>query len=718
MRKVLFLILFLISIACEAQFGVIATLNRTSTANDGGDPTPPEEIPFIIVDDATTGTQGYQFDYAVGTWPAGTGIAGWYDETLHYTGTTNGYVEFTFNGTRIQLVTEKRNTHGIMEISLDGVVVDTVDLYSATQLLQELVFDTEDANDPDNEEGPLTQDVHTLKLRCTGTKNASSSNFYILVDYVKVFNPEDVPEDPDPEPTYTHYVSTTGNDSGGSNNCESAGSPCLTLTHLNTQATTIGDVAHIEAGTYTASAYIVLPTGVSWHGDGADNTIIKVTSGLNHNVDAGAVDQTKCILQLTAAGSSAQTISYLSLEGNSKLVHGGIYIDNDRSNVTIDNVKISNFDYFGAYVGGNGHTFTNVQILNSAESHSSFSTGNLMITSSEDFLCDNCDISDAVEGYGVKAWGAGAIIESHTFRNSEIHVIPTSNYAGGTIPNIAYELHNCYPRNCLFENNLVDNAVSIVRPTSFDDDGIPSIHIKNNTFDMITKGGGTGPLYLATAVGAPIELTTHNAEVSDNHFVGGKNAYIVSWNSNEPEPAINWSIHHNTFYLIGNTNLPCGIVRSSYAGLVDTFIYNNTIHIPPGMNYNVAIVFTGTGSGGEASSNVRIRNNVIYDQSTGDTGVGGANSITRSDGSGSSWTSCLFTHNVINGMSTSLPSGWTSNNNLTGDPDFVGGGGVNASPFVYDPFYRPDTGSICIESGLDVGLPFSGAAPTRGRLEH
>lgn len=670
-------------------------------------PVEPPEIPFVIVDDRTIGTQGYQFDYA-GVWQTPClSCAGWYDLTLSYTSATNATAEITFNGTRIQLYTEKTTTHGIMEISLDGVVVDTVDLYSASQLLQELVFDTGDAFDEDNEEGPLTQAVHTLTLRCTGTKHASSSNVHLILDYVKIENPEAVPEDPDPEPTYTHFVSTTGSN-GGANNCETEGTPCLTITYMLTQMVS-GDVGFIADGTYTEASYLVINTGESLHGESTNGTIIKVTSGLNHNVDAGAVDQTKCIMQLTAAGSTAQTISYLSIEGNAKLVHGGIYIDNDRNNVTLDNVKISNFDYFGAYVGGNDHTFTNVQIINSAEAHTSFSTGNLMITTSEDFVCDNVDISDNAEAYGVKAWGAGAIIESHIFRNGEIRVVPTSPYAGGSVPNIAYELHNAKPRNCRFENNYLDNSLSIIRPTNFANDAIPSIVITNNVIDMITKGaGGT------TAIGVPIELGVHNAEISHNHMVGGRFAFIVHWNASETQPAINWDIYFNTFYYTGGVNLPTAAVRSSYAPLQDVDIFNNTFHIPTGMNFSSFIVMTGQGSVGEASSDVNIINNVIYDQSTADTGVGGANAISRLDGSGGSWTACNFTYNTIVGMSSSLPAGWTSNNTLTSGPSFIGGGGVNPSPFIYDPFYRPAVGSPLLNSGVDVGL---GTPVDRGRIQ-
>ncbi len=86
------------------------------------------------------------------------------------------------------------------------------------------------------------------------------------------------------------------------------------------------------------------------------------------------------------------------------------------------------------------------------------------------------------------------------------------------------------------------------------------------------------------------------------------------------------------------------------------------------------------------------------------------------EGSGGSFTSCGLAYNTLNGISATVPSGWTSSNNLTTSPAFQGGGGVNPSPFVYDPFYRPSVGSPVLNSGTDLGLG-DGATPDRGRIQ-
>jgi len=696
MKKLILLFFILFSFASNAQIRAIATMRSDTDA-----PTPPTpEDPFVITDDHILGTQGYQFNYAVGTWIGGTGIAGWYNTTLYYTGTTNGYVEFTFNGTSIHLFTEKKDTHGIMAISIDGGAETNVDLYSASPLLQQDVWNS----------GTISQAVHTVKIRCTGTKNASSSNYYAIVDYLKVYNPLPVEETPDPDPTFTHYVKTTG--SNTANNCTNSAAPCLTIGYALTQMSS-GHVLSVGPGTFVEPAYLAPTPGESIHGSGVDVTIVKLNSSLNWDVTAGAIQASKTMFQYNTAGSTAHFLSDLTIEGNGKLVHAGIYIANGRNNVTVEDVKITNFDYFGAYVAANNITFHNVQIINSAEAHTSFSTGNLMVGGLNTFTCDNVDISDNLEGYGVKSFGAGVIIESMLFENSEVRVVPYSPYGGSTVPNIAFEFESAKPRNCIIRNSYFDNNISIVRAIGSVNEGFNTVHITNNIIDTITKGaGGT------TSMNASIEFSSHNGEISHNHIVGGRFAYIVSWNTGETTQQQNLRVHHNTVYMTGHVNSPTGLVRASYHGWNGLYIYNNTVHIPPTQNYNVAIVYNGANGVTYNSTNVQVKNNIIYDQSTSDGGVGGANAIVRMEGSGGSFTSSNFSYNLINGMSTTLPGGWTSSDNLTSSPQLQGGGGVNPSPFTYTPFYKPALGSPVINTGINVGLPFTGAAPTRGRLEY
>lgn len=677
------LVLILISFSSLAQVQVIATLGQ----HQSGSPVPvPED--FVIVDDRTLGDQGYQHEYVLSSdFDFNEAIANWYNNSLTYTNTTNSYVELSFNGTKVEWYTETASHLGIVGVYIDNILQDNVDLYAATGTQQVKVW----------ESGTLTQDVHVIKLVCTGTKNASSSNDYLIHDFFKIFNPLEVPEVPDPEP-YQRFIETTGTNTG---DCSTLVTACLTLTYTMTQSIA-GDKIKFGAGTFTEPAGVTITAGVSIWGAGIDATTIKVNSSFNNN--NSSLNSALFLLKYTGGGVGNQTIKDLTVEGNSKLVHGGIYVE--RSNVDADNIRITSFDYCGLYMKGNSCDWTNSFMVNSGKSLAGFETGAVMIDAVSDFVCDNFDVNEN-EGYCVKAFGGQPIILRHIWRNSEFRNIEI-NPSGRR--SIAYEIHNSRPQNCEFYNNYTDGSVSLIRPTSFDDDGINSFHLYNNLFDMISKSGGT------TAVAAPLELGVHNAEVNDNHFVGGRFAYIVHWNASETEAARGWRIHHNTFYCVYHVNNPTPIVRSNFAPIIDCDFDNNTIHIPPGSNYHTNIIQTGSGSGGEANNDVRVRNNIIYDQSTCDCGTGGANVLVRGEGSGNTWTSCVFQNNIVNGMSTTLPSGWTASNTLIGAPGLTGSG-VNSTPFVSDPFYRPAAGSIAIESGLDIGYPFTGAAPTRGRYE-
>lgn len=682
MRKLFLIVFFLLSFACHAQQQMIIGTRAQTQPSE----VPPAEDPYVLVDDRVLGDQGYQHNYT-GTFSYNESIANWYNNSLTYSNTTNDQVELTFNGTLIEWYTETASHLGIVDVYIDDVLDESVDLYAASGTQQVLVYTS----------ATLSQAVHTIKLVCTGTKNASSSNDYLIHDFFKIFNPQDVPETPDPTP-YDRFFAVGGVNTG---DCSNEGSPCATLTYTLSQSVS-GDKVKGGAGTFIEPSGVNVPAGVSIWGAGMDQTIIKVDASYNNN--NSALNSALFLLKYGGGGAGDQTLKDLTIEGNNRMVHGGVYIE--RSNVDADNVKITSFDYCGLYMKGDGCNWTNSEMENSGKSLAGFETGAVMIDAVDDFVADNFNVNEN-EGYCVKAFGGNPIILRHIWRNSEFTnvVINPSGRRG-----IAYEIHNSYPRDCEFYNNTVYGSVSLIRPTGFDDDGNNTFHIYNNTFDMISRSSD------GFAVAAPLELGVHNATVENNHFVGGRFAYIVHWNSAETEAAVGWVIKFNTFYCVYHVNNPTPIVRSNFAPIVDCDIDNNTVHIPPGSNYHTNLIQTGSGSGGEANNDVRVRNNIIYDQSTCDCGVGGANVLVRGEGSGNTYTSCVFSNNIVNGMSTTLPSGWTTSNTLTGAPGLIGSG-VNATPFISDPFYRPDTGSIAIESGVDIGYPFTGSAPTRGRYE-
>jgi hypothetical protein len=131
------------------------------------------------VDDSVLGTGTDQFNY-VGNWAhvTGTNIPNSYDGTVSYTDTANDYATISFNGTQIKLYVAERNNRGIGAVSIDGGPETTVDEYAAQDAGDVLVYTS----------SVLAAGTHTLKLRNTGTHDASSSGTRVDIDRVDILS--------------------------------------------------------------------------------------------------------------------------------------------------------------------------------------------------------------------------------------------------------------------------------------------------------------------------------------------------------------------------------------------------------------------------------------------------------------------------------------------------------------------------------------------------
>ena len=104
-----------------------------------------------------------------------------YGDTIKYlqnpTGTETA--SLTFRGTGIEVVTVTNYDRGYYEVTIDGkVVAERVDTYSATSVRQKTVYS----------KTGLEPGVHTIVLRATGTKNASSSLAKVELDAFNVID--------------------------------------------------------------------------------------------------------------------------------------------------------------------------------------------------------------------------------------------------------------------------------------------------------------------------------------------------------------------------------------------------------------------------------------------------------------------------------------------------------------------------------------------------
>jgi hypothetical protein len=83
-------------------------------------------------------------------------------------------VTIAFNGTYLGLIAKKSNVYGIAKVTLDGGTPVMVDLYSASTLYLQKVWNT----------GTLAAGDHTVTIEWTGTKNGASTKTNIGVDAV------------------------------------------------------------------------------------------------------------------------------------------------------------------------------------------------------------------------------------------------------------------------------------------------------------------------------------------------------------------------------------------------------------------------------------------------------------------------------------------------------------------------------------------------------
>lgn len=107
-----------------------------------------------------------------GTWTDSNSAAGRLNGDEHYCNVTGNYAQFTFTGTTVTWLATKSSVRGNADVYIDNVFQQTVDQYSAASIYQQQLY----------VKGGLSSGQHTIKVVCKGTKNPSSTGYYIDVD--------------------------------------------------------------------------------------------------------------------------------------------------------------------------------------------------------------------------------------------------------------------------------------------------------------------------------------------------------------------------------------------------------------------------------------------------------------------------------------------------------------------------------------------------------
>jgi hypothetical protein len=168
------------------------TPSRTPTLTPTVAPTNTPGIPAgtATIDDSVMGSGQNQFNYG-GAWSHCTvcnepSPAVFYNASQSWSNTVNNTVTLAFTGTQVKYYAVTAPSHGIAAVSIDGGTELNIDLYSTVKTGHVLKYTS----------GTLTAGSHTLKIRVTGTKNASSSGIVITVDRADVLgvgSPTSVP---------------------------------------------------------------------------------------------------------------------------------------------------------------------------------------------------------------------------------------------------------------------------------------------------------------------------------------------------------------------------------------------------------------------------------------------------------------------------------------------------------------------------------------------
>ena len=466
------------------------------------------------------------------------------------------------------------------------------------------------------------------------------------------------------------YVSISGNNINGDG---SKNAPWRTIAYALEKVTpSQGDTINISAGMFIEHAPLSIPPGISVCGAGMDSTIITGASSFYFSPLNPGFAPERFLLRLDGPllVDGNQSLSGFSIDGLSKRIHGGIYV-NGRNRIRITDVKVQETNFCGIWIlNARDVQMQNILLRNCAWGSNEWCSGALQFAYVDHVDINKLDIDEG-KGYGIKTLGHEKehVLNNFRLHDSRISVNPEGLWKHGKAPNIAVEIWaNSFAGseiyNCYFDNHIsIVNSDHNAKPTG------QLVRIHHNVFDIKSRAKGKG---------YGIELTIHDAEIDHNLFNGGFSG-ISNW-SYEKE---NWRIHHNVFYNIASS-YPTAIINAFKGNLRNVHIYNNTVELTGTSTVN----FLQCDNGG-VSDDVNIKNNLIINSATDYTHY--PNRFIRLQ-KGAIIKNLVIENNWLSNMSLGNAEG-VIRGNLYGDPKIMG---VGARPF---PYYKPAPDSPLIHGG-------------------
>lgn len=424
----------------------------------------------------------------------------------------------------------------------------------------------------------------------------------------------------------TYYISTTGTDGAGV--AGGIATPWRTLSYACTRAITVGDIIHVNAGTYTETVQSVLRVGVSIEGVGVTSNIISHVGGTSFTIYANSG---------AAATDGNQHISGIKLDGDNLTAYGAIRIGY-RKNVGIYNCTIINFNYYGvSFINGEppstyatGNTFHD-NIVTNCSIYASGNRGCLEIQGQDGILIYNNNMS-ATRGssdtgdviYAVEGFLKNVKIYNNTLVKT--HVPGVSHW------DFAIELWNILGGVEIY-NNIITGSVDLVNCVK--GTSTYSVWVHDNIIGQPTLGASEprrGILLETAGAGTPLKQNMQDVIIERNYIhdvtVGIYNDQL-SGGCNSSNIYIRYNIIYN-IGMVGVSSKGWGIYFTNEG------VWGNTID-----NYfiwnNVIIAYNGTGStmwgihvpDVGTVTDVSIRNNIVsnwdygptYASASGKTGI-------------------------------------------------------------------------------------------------
>ena len=484
----------------------------------------------------------------------------------------------------------------------------------------------------------------------------------------------------------TFYIDPTGNDTTGNG---SIGNPWASLYKACTEVSALGDIIHVNAGTYTEHTQCTLAADVSIEGVGDTSHII------SHHQSTESYD---ALIYLESGSNSNQSISYIKLDGDSQTGYQAIGVY-QRSNVHIHHCTIVDFDYLGVAFGGVGsesNSFHHNTLTNCGGQPGH--TPNLKLVYQTDFLLYSNTITQTARSTNENGNCISGYEASYGMKIYDNTIIAMP-YLNDYVWKFAIELW--YQEGMEFYGNTVQGEVD------FGKDVIPGGYDYGLYFhDNII---GFDSLQSVLTNGLQIEQTANNIIICRNIFKNIGNAvWFCQYHYSDDFVEDIW-IYSNIFYNIGSDGGGWGIRFQTGSNEDDYYppiyvtninIWNNTI-VADGSNpayYGIELPTQATISG---VSGIDIKNNIIIGFS-----VAGIYGHQQDNDYTPEIDGLTIQDNILYYNSN-------SNNVLIQDftpTEYSNDGGIKENPSFYDSgnfdFHLSGSDSPAYHAGTAVSLPY------------